>query len=73
LQFIVPAVILRKRIVPEYRFYKITKDGHIVGPPTDCELPNDASALKEAERFTDGQAVEIWQGARLVAHLDHQG
>jgi hypothetical protein len=69
----VPVVILRKHIVPEYRFYKMSKDGHIVGSPTDYELPNGASALKEAKQFTDGHAVEIWQGARIVAHLDPEG
>jgi hypothetical protein len=69
----VPVAVMRKRIVREYRFYTKTKDGRIEGPPTDYALPYDASALKEAKQFINGHAVEIWQGARIVAHLDPQG
>jgi hypothetical protein len=56
--------------MPDYRFYKIAKDGHIAGPPAAQDLPNDSAALEEAKRQVDGHAIEIWQGARIVAHLD---
>jgi hypothetical protein len=37
--------------VPVYLFYIFEKDGHVTGSPTIYELPNDATALKEAKRF----------------------
>jgi hypothetical protein len=54
----------------EYRFYSITKDGHIDRPPSAIQLANDEAALDEAKRRLDGHAIEIWQGTRIVAHLD---
>jgi hypothetical protein len=56
--------------MPDYRFYIIQKDGHITGPPKACELANDTAALQEAKQLVNGHAVEIWQGARIVGHLD---
>ncbi len=56
--------------MPEYRFHAIEKDGHIGRPPTDHDLPNDTAALKEAKQLLDGLAIEIWQGARVVAYID---
>jgi hypothetical protein len=56
--------------MPEYRFYSMDKDGHIAGPPAAHELPNDAAAMTEAKQLVNGSAVEVWQGARIVAHLD---
>jgi len=55
--------------MPEYRFYSIRKDGHVVGTPVTHEAPRDADAVKEAQRLLDGYDIEIWQGARVVAYL----
>lgn len=59
--------------MPEYRFYTINRNGRIAGPPIDYELPDDDGAVKEANKLLGGQAIEIWQGARVVAHLDPNG
>jgi hypothetical protein len=55
--------------MPEYRFYSIKKDGHVVEPPAVHEYPRDDDALKEAKQRLNGHDIEIWQGARLVAYL----
>ena len=41
----------RESAVPVYRFYIFEKDGHVAGPPTFYELPDDDAALTEAKRF----------------------
>jgi hypothetical protein len=56
--------------MPEYRFYVGRKTGHVARQPSDHNLPNDAAAVMEAKQLLDGQAIEIWQGARIVAHLN---
>ena len=50
--------------VPEYRVYKITRDGHVAGPPENLDLPDDGAALKEATKLVNGQDVEIWQSGQ---------
>jgi hypothetical protein len=55
--------------VPAYRFYTINKDGHVVGPPATHELPADRDAVQEANKIIDGNDIEIWQGARLIAYV----
>ena len=55
--------------MPDYRFYTIRHDGHIAGPAITYAAPKDADALKEANRLLDEDDIEIWQGARRVAHL----
>jgi hypothetical protein len=56
--------------MPEYRFYIMTKEGKITAPPANHELPNDKAADEKAKQLVNGHAVEVWQGARIVAHLD---
>ena len=56
--------------MPVYRFYAFEKSGYVTGPPTIYELPNDAAALKEAEKILDDRAIEFWRGARKVGRLD---
>jgi hypothetical protein len=53
--------------MPEYRFYTIKRNGRIAGPPIDYKLPDDDGAVKEAKKLLGGHAIEIWQGARVVA------
>lgn len=55
--------------MPEYRFYKIGPDGHIVEPPPVVECPDDLSAIKEGRKHIDGCDIEIWQGSRIVFYL----
>jgi hypothetical protein len=55
--------------VPEYRFYELTEDGHIVGPPALIELADDEAAVAEAEKRLYKTRVEIWQRDRRVIQL----
>jgi hypothetical protein len=55
--------------MPSYRFYTIRKDGHIAEPPSNHDAPDDLVAVKVAKQITNGSDIEIWQGARLVAHV----
>jgi hypothetical protein len=55
--------------VSDYRFYTLTKDGHIAGPPGNYWLPDDAAAVKRAKLIINGSTIEIWQGTRVVARL----
>jgi hypothetical protein len=55
--------------MPEYRFFKVKKSGHIDGPAAIYECPGDADAVREAKRLLNGSDIEIWQGPRVVAYL----
>jgi hypothetical protein len=52
-----------------YRFYRITHDGHVDGPPIVWEGAADESALKQAKQYVDGHDIEVWHDARRVAFL----
>ena len=69
--YVVIAAVLEVRghTIPEYLFYTIRKDGHIAGPPTNIEMSDDLSAVREARRLQDGLDIQIWQGQRVVAYL----
>jgi hypothetical protein len=56
-----------------YRFYALTRDGHVVGPSSSCRLPNDAAAVKHANLIIEDDAIEIWEGTRVVAHIAPNG
>jgi hypothetical protein len=51
-----------------YRLYFMDDAGHIVGA---AEALHDADdqAIEWAERQLDGQDLELWSGARVVAKL----
>jgi hypothetical protein len=55
--------------MPEYRFFNIKRSGHIDGPATIYECPDDVCAVKEAKQRLNGKDIEIWQGPRVVAYL----
>ena len=56
--------------VPVYLFYIFEKDGHVTGPPTIYELPNDTMALKEAKKILNDRAIEIWRHERKIGRFD---
>jgi hypothetical protein len=56
--------------MPHYRLYTIGADGHIEGPPAEIDCPDDPAAVQEANKVLDGQAIEVWQKARLVIRLE---
>ncbi|HZL38799.1 MAG TPA: hypothetical protein VFC45_00760 [Pseudolabrys sp.] len=55
--------------MPEYRFYAITREGHVSAPATERDCPNDAAALKEGRQLVNGHDIEVWQSSRIVAYL----
>jgi len=55
--------------VPEYRFYELSEDGHIAGPPALIELADDEMAVAEAEKRLDKTQIEVWQRDRRVIQL----
>jgi len=58
--------------MPEYRFYTMKADGiAATAPPTEHDLPDDATALGEAKKLLDGHNIEVWQGMRKVKRLEH--
>jgi len=54
----------------EYRFYALTKDGHIGGPPALLDLADDEAAVAEAKKRLDRTPIEVWQLARRVIRVD---
>jgi hypothetical protein len=53
-----------------YRIFTLDNDGRIKGPPTIVRCGSDIAAVAEAQLLLDGKAIEVWQEARLVVHLD---
>ena len=59
--------------MPEYRFYIVEKDGHIIRPSRTFEFADDNTAVDAANKskpLLGGLSVEIWQRSRIVAHLN---
>jgi hypothetical protein len=58
----------------DYRAYILGADGHrfLKVAQFASDQPNDATAMKAAERLVDGHDVELWDCARLVARFDHE-
>jgi hypothetical protein len=55
--------------VAYYRAYQIGPDGHIkLGTDLDCA--DDAEAIEAADQLVGENAVELWQGTRMVARLE---
>jgi hypothetical protein len=52
--------------MPHYRLYVTTADGHVTAPATVIECADDQEAIGKAAQLVDGQAVELWAGARLI-------
>lgn len=55
--------------MPTYRFFKLSIDGHIFGPPDIRACLDDAEAVETAKQTIDGYDVEIWDLNRRVAHI----
>jgi hypothetical protein len=52
--------------MPDYRIYEIGQDGHVVRLPSELTLDNDVTAIAYAEQLPKVEAIEIWEGKRLV-------
>ena len=55
--------------MPEYRFYNLEHDGQAVIARIDLMLDDDATAIAHAKQLIVGEAIEVWEGSRLVANL----
>jgi hypothetical protein len=59
--------------MPDYRAYILGGEGHrfaiVAEFPRDHA--DDSTALLAAKKLIDGHDVELWDGGRLVARLDH--
>ena len=54
----------------EYRIYKLGADGKIWSPPEIIKCMDDRAAIAHAKQLLNGTAVEVWQTARRIVHLD---
>ena len=52
--------------MPDYRIYEIGQDGHAVRLLIELTLASDVIAIAYAERLPSVEAIEIWEGERLV-------
>lgn len=59
----------------DYRAYILGIDGHrfIKAKEFSNHYPDDAAALKAAQKLADGHEVELWDCGRLVARLSPNG
>jgi hypothetical protein len=55
--------------VPSYRLYFLNHGGHIVRAK-ELACTSDEEAVTEAKRWVDGETVELWERARLLARFD---
>jgi hypothetical protein len=56
----------QKLAMAHYRIYVTTPDGHVTAPPTVVECDDDQEAIGKAAQMVDGQAIELWEGARFI-------
>jgi hypothetical protein len=62
---------LGEGFVSHYRLYLLDDCDHFIRG-LDLACRDDLDAKLAAELFRVANAVELWQGRRLVAHLDKQ-
>ncbi len=58
--------------MPEYRFYRIDRRGHRLGPPEVADCANDDEAVAYAKRVLTGYVLEVCQADRMVKHLSRK-
>ena len=59
--------------MPDYRAYILGGEGHRFQRVAEFlrDHADDATALCAAKKLINGHDVEVWDGGRLVARLDH--
>jgi hypothetical protein len=55
--------------MPEFRIYRLDRDGRISGPADVIECADNQEATIKAMQLVDGHDVELWRGTRLVARF----
>jgi hypothetical protein len=61
----------RVTIVPGYRILFVNAKSRASRASEFFECADDQEAIQKAVQFIDGQDVELWIGARLVARFPH--
>jgi hypothetical protein len=61
-------------VMPDYRAYILGGGGHrfLRAIEFSRDHADDATALLAAKQLINGHDVELWEGGRLVARLDHR-
>ena len=52
--------------MPDYRFFKVDEDGHVVGLRVERTFDDYATAIAYAEQIAGEGRIEIWEGKRMV-------
>lgn len=52
--------------MPDYKLYRLGRDGQIISAPEHFVSDADEAALVEAEKLRGGGRAELWEGRRLV-------
>ena len=52
-----------------YRAFVVNERGHLGGLPQIIEACDDFDAARQAETLAGWNAIELWEGARLVARV----
>jgi hypothetical protein len=47
--------------MPGYRFYMMSTDGHIAGPPKVVDCVEDEEAIGHARNLVDSHVIEVWE------------
>jgi hypothetical protein len=55
--------------MPHYRIYSTTAETHISAPPIIVECADDQEAIQKAQQAVNGEAIELWQGERLIVRF----
>ena len=55
--------------MPYYRIYHLGNGDHISTPPIIVECADEQEAIGKALQAANGKAVELWDGARLIARF----
>ena len=53
--------VFRGWVVIPYKLYRLNKDGRVTGPPQIVRCEDDDAVLKEARKYVDGHAIEVWR------------
>ena len=53
----------------DYRVYFVGTDGHFINRE-DISAESDEAAVAQAHSLARGQAIEVWQGNRMVTRVD---
>ena len=53
----------------DYRVYRLNAQGHVDDVPRVISCASDRDAVRRARLLRENQAVEVWQGARLVTKI----